>query len=125
VWTGQDASGATFAPKLEPAEARLDWREPAAALVLRVRAFAPTPGAWTDLHAERLRILAARAEPGPVADAPGTVRHRADAPRRDRVRVATGAGWLVPTRVQLAGGRPMDTDAFLRGHALPDGTRLG
>jgi methionyl-tRNA formyltransferase len=125
VWTGQDASGATFAPKLEPAEARLDWREPAAALVLRVRAFAPTPGAWTDLHAERLRILAARAEPGPVADAPGTVRHRADAPRRDRVRIATGVGWLVPTRVQLAGGRPMDTDAFLRGHALPDGTRLG
>ena len=127
-WTEQDAAGVTLAPKLEPGEARLDWREEAEALARRVRAFAPSPGAWTELRGERLRILAASALPGPCKDAPGTVRGaapHADAQQRSILRIATGAGWLAPTRVQRAGGRPMDVDAFLRGHPLPDGTRLG
>jgi methionyl-tRNA formyltransferase len=128
TWTGQDHAAATFAPKLEPGEARLDWREPAEALARRVRAFAPSPGAWTTLAGERLRLLAARAEPGPVADVPGTVRRRPDpaAPARGpTLRIATGDGWLVPTRVQRAGGRAMDAAAWLRGRDLPDGAMLG
>jgi len=127
-WTEQDHAAATFAPKLEAGEARLDWREPAQALARRVRAFAPSPGAWTSQGGERLRILAARAEPGPVSDAPGTLRRTApssDVQQRSVLRIATGAGWLVPTRVQRAGGRPMDLDAFLRGNPLPDGQVLG
>jgi methionyl-tRNA formyltransferase len=123
-WAPQDPAGVTLAPKLEPGEARLDWREPAAALTRRVRAFAPTPGAWSELAGERLRILAARAEPGPAADPPGTVRVAAGSERRFPLRIATGDGWLAPTRVQRAGGRAMDVDAFLRGAALADGTRL-
>ncbi len=122
-WTGQDHAAATFAPKLEPGEARIDWSESAPAIARRVRAFAPSPGAWTTQAGERLRILAARTEPGPVSDAPGTV--RGDAQRRSILRIATGDGWLLATRVQRAGGRPMDVDAFLRGAPVPDGTRLG
>jgi methionyl-tRNA formyltransferase len=125
VWTEQDPAAATFAPKLAPDEARLDWREPAAALVRRVRALAPTPGAWTTLDAERLRVLAARAEPGPVAEAPGTVRRAPRSGGAPLLRVATGEGWVVPLRVQRAGGRAMELAAFLRGRDLPDGARLG
>ncbi len=128
AWVAQDPALATFAPKLEAGEARLDWREPAEVLARRVRAFAPSPGAWTTLGAERLRLLAARAESDPVGDAPGTVRRRsasADPQQRSILRIATGAGWLVPTRVQRAGGRPMDAAAFLRGHDVPDGATLG
>jgi methionyl-tRNA formyltransferase len=125
TWTPQDTAGVTLARKLEPGEAHLDWREPAAALARRVRAFAPIPGAWSELAGERLRILAARAEPGTAADAPGTVRRASESERRFPLRIATGDGWLVPTRVQRAGGRAMDVDAFLRGFALADGTRLG
>jgi methionyl-tRNA formyltransferase len=121
----QDHSAATFAPKLEPGEARLDWSEPAEALARRVRALAPSPGAWTGLGGQRLRILAARAEPGPASDPPGTLRRAAAGERRPSLRIATGAGWLLPTRVQRAGGRAMETDAFLRGFDLADGTRLG
>lgn len=128
AWTEQDFAGVTFAPKLGADEARLDWRDAAEALARRVRAFGPSPGAWTLLRGERLRILAARAEPERCSDAPGTLRvavPHADARRRSILRIATGAGWLVPTRVQRAGGRPMDVDAFLRGHPLSDGTVLG
>jgi len=127
-WTEQSTAGVTLAPKLEAGEARLDWSEGAESLARRVRAFAPSPGAWTELRGERLRILAASALPGPCEDEPGTVRvgtPRATSQQRSILRIATGAGWLAPTRVQRAGGRPMEVDAFLRGHALADGTRLG
>jgi len=119
----QDPAGATPAPKLARHEARLDFREPAEALVRRVRAFAPRPGAVTTFEGEPLRILRARAEPASPGDAPlapGTVR------REDGgLRVATGAGWLVPLVVQRAGGRALDVDAFLRGRPIRDGARLG
>jgi methionyl-tRNA formyltransferase len=120
-WTPQDPAGVTLAPKLERADARLDWRQSAADLARRVRAMAPSPGAFTQLDGQPLRILAARPETGEVDAAPGTVRGERGLP----LRIATGEGWLVPTLLQRAGGRPLEVDAFLRGRPVPDGTRLG
>jgi methionyl-tRNA formyltransferase len=120
-WKPQDPAQASSAPKLERAEARLDWSESGAALVRRVRAMAPSPGAFTTLDDEPLRILAAHAEPGPVDAPPGTVRSQPGSP----LRIASGDGWLVPRVVQRPGGRPLDVDAYLRGRPIPDGSRLG
>jgi methionyl-tRNA formyltransferase len=39
--------------------------------------------------------------------------------------VACGSGALRLTRVQLAGRAAMDAEAFLRGHAVSAGARLG
>ena len=50
--------------------------------------------------------------------APGTVLD-------DRLLVACGHGALRLTRVQLAGRAAMDAAAFLRGHHLAAGARLG
>jgi methionyl-tRNA formyltransferase len=120
-WSPQDDSLATLAPKLGPADQPLRWSEPARILALRVRALAPTPGARTLHEGEALRVLAARAEPGPTDRAPGVVRVGAD-----RVlRIATGDGWLVPERLQRAGGKPLAVDAYLRGRPISDGARLG
>jgi methionyl-tRNA formyltransferase len=119
VWEPQDAARASFAPKLTRADAALDFREPAEALARRVRAFAPRPGAFALLAGEPLRILGARAEPGTPPAAPGSV-ERAGA----GLRIATGAGWLVATKLQRPGGRPLGTAEFLRGHPIADGTRL-
>jgi methionyl-tRNA formyltransferase len=41
------------------------------------------------------------------------------------LRIATGAGWLRPLRLQRAGGKPLDVPSFLRGRDIPDGTQLG
>ncbi len=120
-WTEQDAALATFAPKLTPEDARLDFREPAEALARRVRAMAPRPGAFTRLGDERLRILAADVEASAPDRAPGTV----DARRADRLRIATGAGWLLPRVLQRAGGKALPVETFQRGRGLPDGARLG
>jgi methionyl-tRNA formyltransferase len=120
-WQAQVDADATLAPKIERGELDLDFRDGADALVRRVRAFAPTPGAVTRLDGESLRILAAIAT-SEAADAPtGTVRRDASG----TPRIATGDGWLVPLRLQRAGGRAMDTADFLRGRPIPDGTRLG
>jgi methionyl-tRNA formyltransferase len=121
AWTPQDEAAATLAPKLGRDAGRLDFREPAAALVRRVRATTPRPGAFTELAGERLGVLAASAEPGPAGAAPGTARRDA----AGRLRIATGDGWLVPRVLQRAGGRPLAVDAFLRGRPVADGTRLG
>jgi methionyl-tRNA formyltransferase len=120
AWTPQDDRRATLAPRVEREDARLDLREPAVPLARRVRAMAPKPGAFVVQDGEPLRILGARAEPGPTDDPPGTVRVGDDG----RVRIATADGWLVPTRLQRAGGRPLDVADFQRGRGLADGSRL-
>jgi len=115
-YTPQDDALATLAPKLGPADAALDFAEPAEVLARRVRALAPRPGAAAALRGERLRVLAARAEPGPCDRAPGVA-----ARSGDRLRVATGAGWLALEQVQRPGGRVLATAEFLRGCDVPDG----
>jgi methionyl-tRNA formyltransferase len=120
TWTPQDDSRATLAPKLDRETARLDWRRSAASLVLHVRAMAPSPGAWTRLGDDTLRVLAARAEAGAAAAPPGTVQTRGV----DGLRIATGEGWLVPLRLQRAGGKALDVDTYLRGRPIEDGAKL-
>jgi len=120
TWHPQDGRAATTAPRIERADARIDWTEPAEALVRRVRAMAPTPGAFALLEGEPLRILAARADADAASDPPGTVRIASDG----SLRVATGEGWLAPLRLQRAGGRALETAEFLRGRAITDGTTL-
>jgi len=120
-WCEQDHARATLAPKIEGAELAIDWRDSAEAIARRVRAFAPAPGARTALRGEPLRILAARTEHGPTDRAPGTTRVRAG----ESLRIATGDGWLVPVRVQRAGGNALEIAAYLRGRPISDGELLG
>lgn len=118
-WVEQDAALATVAPKLEVEDGRLDFRRPARELARRVRGLTPRPGTFFMVDGERLRILRAEAGEEATGDPPGTVRVHGDT-----LRVATGAGWLIPLVLQKPGGRPTPTDAFLRGHPIPDETHL-
>jgi len=113
----QPGEGATYAPKLQPGEERLDWRESAGLLARKVRAFAPRPGTWFDLDGERIRVLAAAAEEPATKAAPGTVLD-------DRLLIACGNGALRLLAVQRAGRAAMAADAFLRGRQVAAGTVL-
>jgi methionyl-tRNA formyltransferase len=44
----QPADGVSFAPKLTPADARVDWKLPAHLIDRQVRGCTPDPGAWTE-----------------------------------------------------------------------------
>ncbi len=115
----QDETAASYAAKLNKQEGLIDWSQAAELLARRVRAFNPWPMASCRWRGKRLRILTAHAEPGGDA-APGTVLDSG----ADGVRVATGDGVLVLTRLQAEGGTAQDVGAFLNGHPLPRGEQL-
>ncbi len=112
----QPEAGATYAPRLSREDGRIDWAWPAEAIARRVRAFDPWPGAFTTLDGAMLKVLAARPERG--TGTPGTTLD-------DALLVACGSGALRLSRMQLAGRAAMDAPAFLRGHPVPAGTRVG
>jgi methionyl-tRNA formyltransferase len=106
---------ATHASKLRKTDGFLDWREPALALALRVRAMAPWPGAFAVLGGRVLKIH----EAGPVdaQGAPGTIL-QADAAG---FVIAAGGGALSLKTVQLEGRKRMDAAGFLRGFPVERG----
>ena len=116
----QDDARATYAPKLEKAEAVLDWTRPALELERQVLAFNPYPVAQTYLDGQTLRVWRARAEQESSAAPPGTVLCEGPA----GIVVATGVGVLCLTEVQLPGGRPLPVAAFLAARRLT-GRQLG
>jgi len=110
---------ATLAPKLGAEDRRLVWSETAAALVRRVRAFAPEPGASTSFRGRAIKILRARdvgagGEPGSIVtvDDEGFV-------------VAAREGGVRPLLLVPAGRTPMSAADFARGAKPRVGERLG
>ena len=55
----QPVAGATYAMKIDKAEARIDWAWPAIGIERHVRAFNPVPGAWFEANGERIKLLEA------------------------------------------------------------------
>lgn len=141
----QDHARATYAPALTPADEVIDWTRPAQAIVNRVRALAPVPGARTTLAGMPLKILRAEALPGEAATsgggagaaAGGAAPTPAAAPGEvTEVRagagfvVAAGEGAVLVHRVKPSGGREMAAADFLngrpvQGRPLRPGDRLG
>lgn len=111
----QGDAEASYAPKIDKAEARIDWAGDAEAIERKVRGLAPFPGAWFDLDGERIKVLKAQVvaregKPGTTLD--------------DDLTIACGYAALRPLRIQRAGKPAMDVDAFLRGKPIPAGTMI-
>jgi methionyl-tRNA formyltransferase len=133
----QPADGVSFAPKLTPADARVDWKLPAHLIDRQLRACTPDPGPWTEFDAGqasagRLKLwpvtLAAGAALLGAAD--GTSGDAGLAPgkaRVDRNAVYVGTG-TVPVRlgdVQPQGKRRMPAADWARGLHSGLSTSLG
>jgi len=108
--------GATYAAKVDKAEARLDLTLSATAAERAIRAFNPFPGAFVEIGGERLKLLAADVVDGDGP--PGTVLD-------DRLTIACGDGAIRAVLVQRAGKPAMATAALLNGWPVAAGTRLG
>ena len=116
----QDDTKATYAGKLDKAEARLDWNADAEDLARKVRAFNAWPVAETTLAGRQLRIWDAVSVSEQSTAAPGTVLV-AD---QDGILVACGRGILRLLSLQLPGGRPVAAKDFVNAHKIAD-LRLG
>ena len=122
----QDESLATFAPKIERDDARIDWTQPAAAIASAVRAFDPKPGALTTLDGVEVKLFGARAAtldigPGQPFPPAGTVLAIDGA----GALVACGDGVVRITDAQLAGKRRLSLGELARGRSIHVGDQLG
>jgi methionyl-tRNA formyltransferase len=123
----QPPEGVTYAPRIEKAEARINWSHDALQIERQIRAFNPWPVAETVLDGEPLRILAAQAEPATIqaensdkSDDPGAIIGVQD----DFMRVRCGRGCLRVTEVQRPGRRRVAVRDYSHSVALT-GRRLG
>jgi methionyl-tRNA formyltransferase len=140
----QPADGISFAPKLTPDDARVDWKMPAHLIDRQIRGCTPDPGAWTDVESTRLKlgpvtltrppapVASASASPaaGAAVDAVSDGAPTALAPgqlRVERAAVYVGTG-TVPVRlgdVQPQGKRRMPAADWARGLHADAAVTLG
>ncbi len=111
----QDSARATHAPLIARSDARLEWHQPAQALVRRVRAFNPWPVAFATLEGLDVRIFRARA--GGAVDAPPGTLVRGHG-LRDAVVVACAEGSLEILELQAPGRKRVTAADWL--NARPD-----
>ncbi len=111
----------TYARKISPAEARIDWTRPAAEIDCHIRGLSPFPGAWFEAPGPegpvRIKALMSRVS-GPGDGAPGEVLDGG-------LRVACGEGVVRLLTVQRPGKAAQPAEEMLRGFAIPAGTVLG
>ena len=110
----------TYARKITPAEARIDWRRPAAEVDAHIRGLSPYPGAWFEVAAPegpvRIKALLSQISlkgagtPGEVLDG--------------ELRIACGDGVVRLLRVQRAGKAAQTPEEMLRGFDIPVGKVL-
>ena len=117
----QDDRDATVAPKLKPEEEWIDWSEPADAVVRRVRALAPDPGARTTFRGRVTKVLRAAAVPAPADGPPGSIVEVS----ADRFVVAAAEGSVALELVVPEGRKPMSGAEFARGQRPEAHERLG
>ncbi|NJR77323.1 methionyl-tRNA formyltransferase [Sphingomonas corticis] len=113
----QREAGVTYAAKIDKAEARINWAQPATQVERLVRAMNPAPGAWFELAGERVRLLAAEVLPFSFPGGEGTTVD-------DRLTIACGDGAIRPVTLQRAGRGVASLDEFLRGYPVASGTNL-
>ncbi len=118
--TPQAEEGATYAKKIRPKEARIDFRKPAAEVDRKIRGLSPFPGAWFSAPSARgparVKALLSRVEEG--EGEPGAVLD-------DALLIACGEGAVRVLRAQREGRGVQSAADLLRGFPIAPGTRIG
>jgi methionyl-tRNA formyltransferase len=122
----------SFAPKVTPADAQVDWKRPAHVVDRQVRACTPDPGAWTELDGVRLKLGPVALDFGALDSAPGG---GPEAPPdlapgevqagRHAVLVGTGSRPVRLGDVQAPGKRRMTAPEWARGLRSGGPVRFG
>jgi methionyl-tRNA formyltransferase len=108
----QPGQGVTYASKIDKAEARIDWTQSAIEVDRQIRGLSPFPGAWSELGAQRVKVLASKLAEG--QGKPGEV-------LAENLTVACGSGAVELLRLQRAGKGAQDRDIFLHGFPVTPG----
>jgi methionyl-tRNA formyltransferase len=117
----QDHELATYAPKVDRASARIDWKRSAWEVSCHVRGMDDAPGAWSELGGTAVKLFRPELAADAAAAEPGAV---LQADPRDGLLVATAAGALRFGEVQPPGKRRMPSQEWIRGRGVKEGDRF-
>jgi methionyl-tRNA formyltransferase len=106
----QPADGVSYAAKLAPEDARVDWSKAALHVDRLLRACTPAPGGWTTFRGERLKLGPVRPAPDAAPLAPGRLRVT-----KKEIFAGTGTHPVLLGQVQAQGKQRMDATAWARG----------
>lgn len=112
----QNETQACYAAKVTKTEAEINWQLPAKQIDRVVRAFNPTPGAYTSFHGMILKIWQAKIITGESGQ-PGEI----VAADREGISIACGSGLLQVEMLQKPGGKKMNVADFLAGNNFQPG----
>lgn len=113
----QDESKATYTKMLKKEDALLDFNLTAEELVNKIRAFNPSPVAYTFINGEQIKIYSAVKSEGN-----GKIGEIID---EKNFTVACKNGAVKILSLQKAGGKKMDAETFLRGNKIVKGGIVG
>lgn len=117
----QDEREASYAPKFDKGDGRIDWRRPAQRIHNFVRALQPFPGAFLFVQGTRVTVWKTRSIKGRPTQKPGCVA----AAEKDTLRVAAADGEVEILELQPDSKKRMTAAEFLNGHKLAVGEALG
>ena len=116
----QDASLATFAPKITREMAKVEWTRSGTEVARMIRAYDPKPSAYTTLAGADVKVFGARAVANSSTAEPGTV-----VLSSDTLIVACGEGAVSISDVQPSGKTRMRASDWSRGRGVREGDRFG
>jgi methionyl-tRNA formyltransferase len=119
--TPQDASLATYAPRLTREDGLIRWDSDVHHVVNLIRGFSPVPGAYSFLKGKMLKIFSATGEPMPVTNMPGKIGSETE----NGLPVAARNGYVWLREIQLENKKRMPVRDFLRGFSISPGDVLG
>jgi methionyl-tRNA formyltransferase len=124
----QDHASATLAPKLKPEDRSIDWSSSADAIVRKVRAFSPEPGATSIFRGQPLKILRAIVREVGGRMLGGRGRTPGEASIGPHGGVLVGAGSMANVKlleVAPAGRKRMSAAEWARGARIRSGELFG
>lgn len=119
----QSSDGVSLAPRIDVAEAEVEWNQPALVIDRFVRSMTPSPGAWTQLRGARVKLGPIRLGSGP--DLPDVLEPGELQVTRSGVFVGTASAPVELGELAPAGKSWMPADAWARGARLSAGERFG
>ncbi|MBD3379645.1 MAG: methionyl-tRNA formyltransferase [Candidatus Omnitrophica bacterium] len=117
VFTPQDDTAATFAPRLDRKMAKIDWSAGSEQICRKVRGLKPWPGTFTRYGGKALKIIEASADQG--SGKPGEILSTSP------LVVAAGKGAVKIDKVHPEGKKAMDAGEYIKGARIEKGDELG
>ena len=112
----QDHSKATYAPKIEKIEGKIDWNGSAESIIGKINGLHPSPGAFFIFKGERYKIL--KAEIGNGVGNPGEI-------VSDYLEIMCGNNRSIKvTEIQRQGKKTQNISEFMLGSQIKRGSRI-